>query len=141
MRDRKFKAWLNVEERYGGQQMYDVKGWDEEGCVQLYGLGEVLWDNVTILESIGVKDSEGNEIYEGDVLHRDSHWLMYVEYINGSYCLVAVNHVQRVNWTPIEISSEMISRVRERKIVGNIVSNPEILESDGDVIYEEAWLP
>lgn len=136
MRDRKYKAWLKTEDRYGGHQFYDVEGWNEEGYVSLYGFGDAKWDDVVILESTGVKDSEGNDIYEGDVLHRDSHWLMYVEYVNGSYCLVAVDSVQRMSWIPIEISSYMISKIMHRRIVGNIVSNPEILDTNGNIVYE-----
>lgn len=140
MRDRKFKAWLNLDEGLGGQRMYDVRGWSEDEYVELEGFGKVDACDVKIIENTGVIDCEGTEIYEGDILHRDSHWLMYVEYIEGSYCLVAVDQIQRMNWIPIEMSSDMISGVSKRRVIGNVLSHPEIIETNGEIIYERVQI-
>lgn len=140
MRDRKFKAWLNLDEELGGKKMYVVKGWIEDKYVILEGFGKASINDVKIVENTGVRDCEGTEIYEGDILHRDSHWLMYVEYIEGSYCLVAVDQIQRMNWIPVEMSSDMISGVSKRRVIGNIFSHPEIIETNGEIIYEKVQI-
>lgn len=136
MRERKFKVVFYHPEHNGERVLYDIESWDGES-ITVAGLGRVKRDSVSVVEYIGLKDINGEEIYEGDVLYEDSHWLMYVKFVRGSYCLVAVDSVQRKNWVPVEISEEMVSRIYNKMIVGNILSNPEILETDGEFLYEE----
>ena len=119
----KFRAWLNIEKKFGGQEMCEVKGWDEEGLVMLYDAGDFNWDEVDVMQSTGLKDKNGVEIYEGDILYFEPYETHFndrvVEYIDGAY------HGRLI----INGYSKLLAEcVYETKVIGNIYENPELLE-------------
>ena len=82
-----------------------------------------------IPETVGqyaeLKDKNGVKIFEGDVLHWDSHWGWYVEYENGAYRKIPLEDIQRVNWEHYPLEQEGLDTW---EIIGNIHDNPELLE-------------
>lgn len=116
--------------KFRGKEVDDNKwiyGWFSED----YGFAEILTeydDCEVLLETVGqytgLKDKNGIEIYEGDVLHKDSYWGWHVEFEDGAFCRVPNNYVQRVNWVHHRMKQ---NDVEDWEVIGNIHDNPELI--------------
>lgn len=73
-------------------------------------------DEKTIGQYTGLKDRNGREIYEGDVLRFDNYTIK-VEWLNGGFCDCHSN---------IKISLRYFS-LNHYEVIGNIHDNPELL--------------
>lgn len=67
----------------------------------------------------GLKDKNGVEIYEGDILRENGQWLFEVKWQDkwGKFDLKSIKHFQYPEW----------NRGIEMEIIGNIHQNPELL--------------
>jgi uncharacterized phage protein (TIGR01671 family) len=63
-----------------------------------------------IMQYTGLKDSEGKEIYEGDICENDAI-CDYVEYIDGAYCFSK------------DVDSRQMTEHYPYKVIGNIYEN------------------
>ena len=119
---RKFRAWDENGKRYEGSEVcligelviksgYSATRWEEEA--QLFNL----------CQSTGLKDKNGVEIFEGDILYFDPYEThsndRVVEYIDGAY---------RGRLIRNGYSKLLAECVYETKVIGNIYENPELLE-------------
>lgn len=87
----------------------------------------------TIGQFIGISDSDGNEIYEGDIIMSDRnmdvvrHEVFYNE-DEASFC-AALNGRRDSYFGTCSIRKEWIERCKKR-VVGNIHDNPELLKGN-----------
>lgn len=146
MREIKFRAWDKVKKIMRssvlslswlyGESLNDISVDTENGPED----GNI--DNFIIMQYTGLKDKNGREIYEGDIVHLWNKysddgikhdwgkWEVYfcgdrwrlkngdIEYDNGDYY-----HGYEVNWG--DNNTSFI------EVVGNIFENPEILKEQG----------
>lgn len=122
MRSLKFRAWdKSVEHLYEVQTLID--GGDAIGRYVLNGEMNYIHlcaDEIIVEQYTGLKDKNGKEIYEGDVL--ESTW-------NGDKAVVVWNNVEG-EWEHYA-DFNAYSKYGGSVVIGNIHENPELLEEEG----------
>lgn len=155
MREIKFRAWDELEKRmwtledagedsgHGSVQYFSENGSLEFGRLESYDTGLGVNSHFTkfpLMQYTGMKDKNGNEIYEGDVLE-----FVYDERQGGGYRRRTIN-AKVVDGVIFEYKTSGYyvlykslrgedvkhrldwSFVKESEIVGNIYENPKLLE-------------
>ena len=119
----RFRVWLP-----DTIQMLRVKALvfekDRTRCICGYSFDFSLEDeNATIMQSTGLCDKNGKEIFEGDIL-KSNKYITSVFYEDGAYC---VKFRRTPNTT---VTMNVISFIEKYKtrIIGNIYENQEILK-------------
>ena len=128
MREIKFRAWLKED-----RKMEDVKTIDftdktirclkKNEFINAYLLRRVSFDDVELMQYTGVKDKNGKEIYEGDIVvlnNIKNDNMRIVRYEHSSYRLEG--------WGLREDLSNAEARFLE--VVGNIYENKNLLEEN-----------
>lgn len=149
----KFRVWDKTD-----KEMYlvDEIHWDED---QLDFIGDGITfmriaEKIVLMQSTGLFDKNGQEIFEGDVLKFNDEWdeCCYEGYVDGSTKGINYVEIERETTcfsfgkTKISDSSlfyymedehlsfeELITdKEFEFEIIGNVYQNPELLEADHD---------
>ncbi|WP_449449540.1 YopX family protein [Streptococcus suis] len=114
----KFRVWDKISH-----------GWRHDVYIGLDGLAkdlsrtgeepfELPLDNVIIMQSTGVFDKNGKEIFEGDVVNIFDEKLSKIYFSEGAFCVDVLN-----GGTPLHVYlSEHL------ELIGNIYENPELME-------------
>lgn len=82
-------------------------------------------NNIVLMQFSGLHDKNGKEIYEGDIMQRDSHWarkktgqdVVTVSFEDGRYILT---------WDD-GVKTSLYTLIKDFFIIGNIYENPELL--------------
>ena len=146
----RFRAWLKKKQEMDNE--IDHISWLED---ELYCIGDgitymVLAEDLVLMQSTGLKDKNGKEIFEGDILKFNDEWNEYCHegYVDGS--VEGINFVEVVKGEAcfefgktrypesslfIYMEDEHLSfaeLVKDKdfgfEIIGNIYENPELLE-------------
>ena len=152
----KFRAWMkslkwmcDVTNISFDSKLVDIC---QQEDTERYTEMSVEFDEVELMQSTGLKDEKGQEIFEGDILKFNDEWdeYCYEGYVEGS--VEGINYVEVVRGeacfefgkTKYPESSLFILMEDEHlnfkdfiknenfefEIIGNIYENPELLEED-----------
>lgn len=126
MKHIKFRAYIPnlkwivpVERIYFDVGTVEVDLTDGNGDTAEYYYGEV-----ELMQYTGLKDKNGKEIYEGDVLGRNGYWNYYIGFEEGCFVTIPTDLVQRNNFSWLPIKKSIFENV---EVIGNIYENPELL--------------
>jgi YopX protein len=110
MREIKFRAW-------NGHKMYyddlTVVGPDMGFNALIAKTGKIF----NLMQYTGLKDQNGKEIYEGDIVRQGTHEISKVFFDNGSF----MTFLEEGMWL------EMSQNSFEFEIIGNIWENPKLV--------------
>lgn len=129
MRELKFRAWNKKGRRWLGVnlQMSVVDGllWWQFG----YGCEIVPAEerkNIELMQYTGLKDKNGKEIYEGDILKDGYDRILLVEWYKHGFSFKAVTETNFLRAR--DISQWFENGEKLPKIIGNIYENPGLLK-------------
>lgn len=125
MRDIKFKCYVRFL-----QEMHDVKELRRDGSVVTNGYDYAIEsDAIDLMQFTGLKDINGVEIYEGDIVI-DSEFITKRGYPveHGSFDAQVQGSVCEVICIGFHVDGSPLNPTGEYKVIGNICENPELLK-------------
>lgn len=125
MREIKFRAWDTEFNMMGLVSVLDIEAMRVEAVTEDMSYYDFL--NFTLMQYTGLKDKNGVEIYEGDVVRHFVHEvpepiLKQILYFEGSF-------IAKPSYYEMETYMSLInfSPYRTMEVIGNIYENPELL--------------
>jgi len=121
-REIKFRAWDGYNINY---DLYEQHGYN--GNIEINDCLAYI-DN--LMQYTGLKDKNGVEIYEGDILSlsRCSQNEYKVGFIEGAFCLCFINGIWK-NHYALDMNYIQRSLKKKSEVIGNIYENPELVDN------------
>ena len=121
MRDIKFRAWDGINMHVYKWEKYVIQF---NGIIGLFNKKSRSYDQVKweLMQYTGLKDKNGKEIYEGDIVE-----------IDGKLFKDVKPRLSKMMWNEscygwrLSLQSEIMIKSKHLEIVGNIHENPELL--------------
>ena len=130
MRELKFRVWSKYFKCYNPQNTYELEG--PHGSIEYFNnahtcfqwaLEDAIQDKQIVIEQYtGLKDWNGKDIYEGDIIGKDGESMRYlVEYKEHHHPR------EEVSWIGYNFDSSWFCEHNKYVVIGNIHENPELL--------------
>jgi uncharacterized phage protein (TIGR01671 family) len=137
MQEIEFRAWL-----WKHLKVVDVKRIDFEAQEITYEEIDfeyedvirektALFKDISLLRYVGLKDKNGVEIYEGDIVKDERKRLFVIEYKFGGFNIVPIDYYNdEFSWNPLGDMQTAGWLNESAEIIGNIYTNKELLENE-----------
>ena len=123
----KFRAWLKKEQKMDNEIDHISWLFDE-----LYGIGDgityfVEAKDLVLMQSTGLKDKNGKEIFEGDIVRQ-----VRTQPTTENEIIIGVVTMIEGAWLIMsdceQLASKLWSETDENEIIGNVYENQELFE-------------
>ena len=125
MRETKFRAWLKKQKiMRSNVSLHGGKIWTGYAWIPLD-------NNIELMQYTGLKDKNGVEIFEGDIVKDEHKRLFVIEYKFGGFNIVPINcYNDEFSWNPLGDMQTAGWLNESAEIIGNIYANKELLENE-----------
>ena len=133
MRETKFRAWLKEEEKMVNVETMDftdktIRCLKKNEFINAYLLRRVSFDDVELMQYTGLRDKNGKEIYEGDIIKYKFPYDKRIKHISPVKFLETEASFGIKDRYGNEIPLYTISANNYFEVIGNIYKNKNLLE-------------
>ena len=135
MREIKFRAWLKEEKKMVNVKTMDftdktIRCLKKNEFINAYLLRRVSFDDVELMQYTGLKDKNGKEIYEGDIIKYKFPYDIRLKHISPVKFLETEASFGIKDRYENEIPLYTISANNYFEVIGNIYENKNLLEEN-----------
>ena len=133
MREIKFRAWLKEDKKMENVKTMDftdktIRCLKKNEFINAYLLRRVSFDDVELMQYTGLKDKNGKEIYEGDIIEYKFPYDRRLNHISPVKFLETETSFGVKDRYGNEIPLYMITTNNFFEVIGNIYENKNLLE-------------
>ena len=131
MREIKFRAWLKEDKKMENVKTLDftdktIRCLKKNEFINAYLLRRVSFDDVELMQYTGLKDKNGKEIYENDLISCNKYKNIVVFFENGCFKV----KYSKNDTTNVTCTLDTFLEKYKCKISGNVYENKNLLEEN-----------
>ena len=131
MREIKFRAWLKEDKKMENVKTMDftdktIRCLKKNEFINAYLLRRVSFDDVELMQYTGLKDKNGKEIYENDLISCNKYKNIVVFFENGCFKV----KYSKNDTTNVTCTLDTFLEKYKCKISGNVYENKNLLEEN-----------